>query len=325
MRQRLFFITAFIAGAAVGAFGLYVYTKPDYNCAVYPLLSSAACSQSTVGKQGYVTLETHLREYIEAETQAGRLKEVAVYFRDLERGPVFEINAELEFSPASLFKVPLMVAYLSLADSNPLLLQTELTYTGIEVESGQNYPPPNELQVGKTYTIQDLLFRLIAYSDNKAYYILQRFLEKAYPGQDIFGDTFREMGIVLDNHQGEWVISVRRYASVFRQLYNASYLSPERSQQALEMLRQTAFAQGLVAGVPATIPVAHKFGELSLTTAADSVEIKRLYDCGIVYFPGNPYLLCVMTRGFNFGDLEKVITQVSEMVYQEVESRAGEK
>ena len=47
-------------------------------------------------------------------------------------------------------------------------------------------------------------------------------------------------------------------------------------------------------------------------------EIKQLHDCGIVYYPKHPYLLCVMTRGDSFEYLDDTIRDISHLVYQEV-------
>jgi hypothetical protein len=67
----------------------------------------------------------------------------------------------------------------------------------------------------------------------------------------------------------------------------------------------------------ANIPVAHKFGERTGFAGG----VKQLHDCGIVYYPKNPYLLCIMTRGTDFTKLESTIAAVSKMVYQEFDSR----
>src|SRR5207248_2823209 len=88
-------------------------------------------------------------------------------------------------------------------------------------------------------------------------------------------------------------VSVVTYSSFFRVLYNASYLTRDDSQKALALLAGVDYKDGLVAGVPASVPIAHKFGERE--TTGDTT--KQLNDCGIVYYPSHPYLLCVMTRG----------------------------
>jgi hypothetical protein len=49
--------------------------------------------------------------------------------------------------------------------------------------------------------------------------------------------------------------------------------------------------------------------------------LNQLHDCGIIYYPGNPYLLCVMTRGTDWSALEKTIQTISAMTYKEVDSR----
>jgi hypothetical protein len=48
----------------------------------------------------------------------------------------------------------------------------------------------------------------------------------------------------------------------------------------------------------------------------------EMHDCGIVYYPYRPYLLCVMTKGSGeIKSLETVIQDVSKMVYEEVNTK----
>jgi hypothetical protein len=70
-----------------------------------------------------------------------------------------------------------------------------------------------------------------------------------------------------------------------------------------------------VAGVPPEIVVSHKFGERHFE---GDVEIEQLHDCGIVYKPNHPYMLCIMTRGHDVRTLAPVIAQISKMVYSHV-------
>jgi hypothetical protein len=111
------------------------------------------------------------------------------------------------------------------------------------------------------------------------------------------------------------------YMHFFRILYNATYLRRTRAQQALEMLSHTGFNAGLVAGVPGDTVVSHKFGER--TSHGDGTTRRELHDCGIVYFPGHPYGICVMTEGSDFTDLASVIADISGTAYQYV-SRVSE-
>ena len=84
------------------------------------------------------------------------------------------------------------------------------------------------------------------------------------------------------------------------------------------MLASADFKRGLVAGVPEDIKVAHKFGE------RETSEGKQLHDCGIVYYPNRPYLLCVMTEGADLENLISVVGGVSRLVFDEIDNqRAG--
>jgi len=74
------------------------------------------------------------------------------------------------------------------------------------------------------------------------------------------------------------------------------------------------YKEGLVGGLPEGIKVAHKFGE----RAYEESGVKQFHDCGIIYYPNKPYLLCVMTRGDDFNTLQGIVRQVSQTVYQTV-------
>jgi hypothetical protein len=50
-------------------------------------------------------------------------------------------------------------------------------------------------------------------------------------------------------------------------------------------------------------------------------EEVQLHDCGIVYYPKRPYILCVMTRGEKMDVLPKVIKEISTEVYRNVDEQ----
>ena len=168
------------------------------------------------------------------------------------------------------------------------------------------------------YMIDELLMRMIKYSDNRAYYVLREYLKQLSPHTDLLKETFVDLGIVDPQDYLDETITVKSYASTFVQLYYASFFqNKELSEKALSMLSDVDFEQGINAGIPGGIPVAHKFGE---RTGFDG-GLKQLHDCGIVYYPHNPYLICIMTRGLDFQNLTQVIASISRMTYEEVDSR----
>jgi beta-lactamase class A len=161
----------------------------------------------------------------------------------------------------------------------------------------------------QSYTIEELINRMIIYSDNDAY----NDLTKNIDGNEIL-QTYKDLDVdisqIFINPNGN-ILTVRDYASFFRILYNASYLNKDMSEKALGLLSQTEYKQGLVAGVPSKIQVAHKFGE---RIYSDTNEV-QLHDCGIVYLPKKPYLLCVMTRGQDLNKATQTIKTISQKVF----------
>ena len=108
-------------------------------------------------------------------------------------------------------------------------------------------------------------------------------------------------------------MNVKEYSSFFRVLYNSSYINKESSEFALELLAESKFTEGIKSGVPKNIVVSHKFGE-----QINKNSLLQLHDCGIVYAPKKPYILCVMTRGNNFDELADIIKNISKITYDSV-------
>ena len=244
----------------------------------------------------------------------------AVYFRNLNNGPWFGINSTEKFMPASLLKVPLMIAYLKESEHDPEILKRRISYAPIqETTITQEIEPKEKIVQSQTYTIEDLVYRMIVYSDNEATQLLLNNIP-----EEKLSLVYQDLGIDTPavEDSGNDFMSVKSYSSFFRILYNAAYLSRENSEKALSILFKSEYKEGLVAGVPSEIKVAHKFGEYG-SREIYSEATHQLHDCGIVYFPDYPYLLCVMTRGENIEENQKKIAMISAAIYETVNSYYG--
>lgn len=278
-----------------------------------------ACEEPfIVKKHAYSEVRNRILEFVDDKVESGEIFELALYFRDLENGPTLGINEHSNFAPASLLKVPLLLAFLAQSEEQPDLLDKTVTYrTTQDVVLDQLIPPQKTIQENTQYSVREILIYLIKYSDNRAYIVLTKYLQQMSPDFDLFSDTIRSLGIIDPQGILDETISVKSYASIFLQLFHASFLKKETSEQALGFLADTDFRVGIVAGVPKDITVAHKFGERSGFDGG----IKQLHDCGIIYYPDNPYLVCIMTRGHDLDQLTKVIGEVSKIIYEEFNSR----
>lgn len=332
------FFTGIIVGAAFLFIGDYFWHAHErWGCeeSYRYVNQDVACGDTdfVLTKEEYRPLKNEILRYIAAQEAEGVVSEVALYFRDLRAGPVFGINEGVEFAPASLLKLPLAFLYLKNEEKDPgfIARQPQLQYTlseegrmpfeGRELPRATNFeqtfPPPEAIVEGGIYSVEELLIRMLAYSDNAALLLLLKHAHATMGGEFVIDELYRDLGLSDPKTLEEEVITVRNYASLFRMLYNGTYLNPALSEQLLSWLSMSSFSSGLEAGVPSFITVAHKFGERSVSSTGS----KQLHDCGIVYYPENPYLLCIMTKGYDTSALAGVIADISRMVYLEVDSR----
>lgn len=269
------------------------------------------CNPDIAQNNNLNSIKKTINQVVDKEIQNKNISFAAVYFRDLNNGPWLGINEKEYFAPASLIKVPILITYLKKAESDPTLLNKKLpliiTPNG---DSIQNIKPSVSLAPGQEYTVQELLEKMIIYSDNDAYNTLSQSLTNT-DLLKIYQDLDIDISKIFTDPNGN-IINVSGYASFYRILFNASYLNQEMSEKALAMLAQTQYKDGLVAGLPKDISVAHKFGERKFLNSGET----QFHDCGIVYLPKKPYLICIMTRGTDLTKASNVIKNISQKIYQ---------
>ncbi|MDD2897211.1 MAG: class A beta-lactamase-related serine hydrolase [Desulfuromonadaceae bacterium] len=243
------------------------------------------------------------------------VQNVAVYYRDLGDGPWFGINDNLEFNPASMMKVPVMVAWLKRAEKAPAILNKTFQFDGaVDMSAIQGYKPRQTLEAGRTYTVEKLIEYMMSFSDNNATSVLFNNLRTEELNSVLDG-----MDITNRPGDGNNSTTIHGYSGFFRILYNASFLSREMSERALYLMSHEDFPEGISAGVPKGTTVSAKFGEFDGGIHGGN---KQLHEFGIVYHPKGNYILGVMTQGNDFRKQSEVIREISALIYREVDTGA---
>lgn len=245
------------------------------------------------------------------------VKSVSVSFLNLKTGKGFGIRDDERFAPHNLLKLPVMITYFKTAETSPQALQKKLTFTG----GAGTAPPsllktPRPLERGKAYAVGDLIYRMIVYNDDDALSLLVANLP-----DDALDGMYKDLGLDIDPADEEDAMSLNAYASFYRALYDASYLSRKMSDKAIRYLSKTSFREGIVAGVPPNVTVASRFGDFPVDGSGEGhlSGLTQLHEIGIIFHPARPYLLGIITRGSDFTAQIRVFRDISSFVYREID------
>lgn len=168
---------------------------------------------------------------------------------------------------------------------------------------------------GKEFTLRELMEQMLIYSDDTAANIFLSNLSTVERDNVYYrlGVDNPEAPIIADPSRPLFrKMSAKELINVYRDLYNSSYLRPESSEYILDLLTKTKFDKSLPAGLPENVPVAHKIGVYFLTGNPE----RNAHDCGIVYLPGDPYMLCAMTKGLSQADAWETVSGISRITYE---------
>ncbi len=323
LKSKLFIVVIFFLGIASGLFLHKINIlkeKPNENFQlkrlyppnghlVNPLLGFENSEGGDAKLEG---IKYSVAEYIRKRKENGDVSRVSVYIKDLNKGTWVGINEEENFAAASLIKVPLMIAYLKMAEDDPAVLNKQIKYEKELIAIPQNIAPEKSAQLGNAYTVEQLLRYMIDYSDNMSTTLLLENIDSK-----LISRVYSDLRLSTpDLSEAEHQMSAKGYSTFFRVLYNTTYLNPELSEKAIKLLSTSDFRDGIVAGVPANVTVAHKFAERKYEGNVFQPEGAQLHDCGIIYYPQRPYVICVMTKGRDLDVLKRVIKGISEIVYE---------
>ncbi len=255
---------------------------------------------------------------IQEGLKRGDASAISFYFRDLINGNRFGIGDSDKFSPKSLLKLPLMIAYFKWSEVNPLVLRKTLTYTGSEIQMEQQIKPAYRLDPGRHYTVNDLIYRMIAYDDPAAYSLLN-----ANMPSNRLERIFKDLNVEYDPHQEDDSLSLSAFASFYRVLYNASYLPEDLSEKALRYLSKSTFRDGMASGIPLNVEIASKHGERTIEVKKDGTEMQQYqyHEFGIIYNPNRPFLIGIMARGSDIDRLTRITRDITRLVYEEVDQQ----
>lgn len=260
----------------------------------------------------FIPLRSALKEYAEKKDS-----KVGVYFEYLPSGTSIGVNDKEEVRLASLSKVPIAMSIFKKIERGEMSLNDTLVIE--EKNLNHRFGDLWQQGEGTHVSVEELLRLALTESDNTAYYTLYDQLtydevKEVYEGLDITIGQEKEGDVLYP------LVSPKNYSSIFRSLYLSSFLSKENSSYILHILTHTIFKDKIVAGVPSTVVVAHKIGVFEEYNSSKNVFI----DCGIVYVPNRPYILCAFVRGTD-EEAQKHISTLSKMIYEYVVAIKGGK
>ena len=267
-------------------------------------------TERTCESEKFMPLKTDLSSMLDKFRQEGKIINGSVYFRQMNQAEWFGINADEKYNPGSLMKVPELIAYLKMSEKEPGLLNKRITWDKVYSVAKKANFTSKSIEFGKSYTIRELLYYMIAYSDNNATILLNNAMDL-----DVFKKVFTDLGLRdIDMSASDYPLSPKEFSLFMRTLYSATYLNMSASEFCTEMLSHSDFKMGLLAGLPEGVRVAHKFGE-----AGGADGSAHLGESGIVYLNNSPYLLTVMVKGKSQSQLPGVISEISKYIFTRVQ------
>ncbi len=252
--------------------------------------------------------------------------EYAVIFKNLDDpDDAFYINKQTVFHAASTMKTPVMIEAFKQVHLGNCTLEDSLIVTdqfrSIVDSSWYQLTPADDSdqdlyqQLGEKLSIKQLVEHMITESSNIASNMLVD-----YFGAENITQTMKDLGAedmlvlrgVEDIKAYEQNLSNLTNAQsllvIFEKLAKGEVITPDASQQMLEVLKRQKFRDVIPAKLPLEVQVAHKTGSIS----------GLHHDSGIVFLPdGRRYVLILLSDQLpDFDKGTEFLSNISAMVYQ---------
>jgi beta-lactamase class A len=300
-RRKIFWTGVIVGGLVAGlVFGVGQLSSSDSQRQAdkYPLLAKRIfVEQPNDTLIHFSPLRAQIKQYL-ASMERG----YSFYFEYLPTGVSVRAGDETEMVAASLMKIPAVMNLYRAHELGKLQLDDETTITPDLVNN--DFPTSAQLRVGSKISLRKAAEIALVESDNTAVRIVIAAYSKVLPAGE---EVLPSLDIQFDvQDKTRVLISAKAYASFLKCLYFSCFLNRDNSEQLLGYLSRSAYDKRIEAGIPADIKVAHKIGSFSTSSQSD---------CGIVYLPLRPYLLCMMVATGE-KDADKHISTVAKMAHE---------
>ncbi|MDO8515754.1 MAG: serine hydrolase [bacterium] len=239
---------------------------------------------------------------------------IAFYVEDLNTGAWMGWQERTEFIPASLLKIPVAIGIMKKVDEGAWTLETAFNMDSRYKDKsfGSLWQVPD----GTPLSIDRLLKEMLQYSDNTAANILMDQLTVKERDDIYYYIGLENPEAPLEQAANRPLfrkMTPRNLVTIFRALYNATYLTRQSSQYLATILTETKFDKTLPSEIPPDVKVAHKIANFFVR---DPNQPKNFHDCGIVYVPEHPYLFCFMTKEMSVDEAMSAIVGIGNITYR---------
>lgn len=241
---------------------------------------------------------THIKDEFSSKT-----KELSgiygFYVRRLNGGFGYGENEMEEFEPASLNKLPVMIAMFVAVEEGSISLETKYKLKNEDKirGSGSLYIRPE----GYELSYRDLVLLMGKESDNTAFNIARNIL-----GEEKINKVIEEIGMGNTQVFGEDQFTTPYDIGIlFSKLVEGELISSAHSEEILGYLTDTVYEQWLVAGISSEIRVAHKFGR----------ETHVVNDAGVV-FTEDPFIVVILSKGVVEREADKVFPELARLIFK---------
>ncbi|HCS19689.1 MAG TPA: hypothetical protein DIW47_03850 [Bacteroidetes bacterium] len=282
----------------------------------------SAVTATQIQKDGVLRLQNQIdslcRYYLNNDSISG----ISVAYTDLRSNTGFTLYPQKRFVPASLLKLPILVAAFKLEEEKPGSLSTSIPVYEVlndvidrNLEESETFP----FQANRQYTLRELVQIMISHSDNRATLSVMEFLNKQSPGivERVEADLEASIPTGVDNNAE--IVYIGHFASMLNALYSCDYLSPLHSAAALEILCMSRYQRGFRKSIPEHIRIAHKFGVRFNVSELNPLFPVQLHEVALIYHPSNPFILSVMTKGSHVEPLRAALREIAATCYNEID------
>ena len=221
----------------------------------------------------------------------------AFVVKNLRTGQYAAHDPDRVFYAASVFKVFVMYEVFHQESAGLLRLDDRLAITPYYDQFGVG---PRRTRLCQQLSVREALDAMMSLSDNAAAVLLQDLV-----GAENVNRALAALGLTTSrlSEDGSLPLTAADIALLMEAIGRGVALSQGASEQMAQLMAREAFDNGLVAGLPPGVGVAHKTGNWNNAT----------HEAGIVFAPDGAYVFIVLSETEHERDL---IKELSRLVYE---------